>query len=475
VNDTGVMQDMAADAGVLDAALDDDLAVPVDMALMEDMAPPPDMAFGPAPPVVQPPIDVTPESIQDGAIVDFVVIDPETLLVATPDGLWRFDGAVRSGLGDAPEALDAAVWFEGAAVLAADGAIWIVEDDGLARSPLADVVGVATDLAVLDDALWIASDTGLHRYADGMIQPILPEALPTEDARLTATNDALWIGTDQAIYAMDAEEAQPTGMVAADAAVVDADGVWAVGDRQLWWLDEDFFWWPVQLPLQPSAAAAHPAVPGVWLTDGAELWLLTDGNLIPYRGAPSGQLAADGGGAVLIATNEGLWRVTAERFIRVDPLPDRVTRTVMATIRPALPEQVETVTAEVDGMAVDVAGENPWTVELSPALGEGAHTLSVTVTWSDDAASDTAVDFIAHTVNWAEDIHPLSVDTCSQCHGAGATARPLHTAEQWRPIIDQIIDAVSTGRMPLAMESLTPDQITLITDWLDAGLPEDRP
>lgn len=476
----------AVDVNVIDAAMDGapDEGPPPDMGPLADqgapldMAPdmnPPDAGFAPPPPTLGAPLDVVPEAITPDAIDAFVLLDAQTLLLTDADGLWRLDGAVQTRLGAAPETLDAAVWFDDTAVLAADGAIWIVEADGVVRSPLSEVVGTATDLAVMDGALWIASDTGLHRFADGMIMPILPEALPTASARLTATDDGLWVGTPQGIYALDAESAQPTGAVASDAAVVDASGVWAVGDARLWWLDDDFYWWPIALPMQPQAAAAHPATPGVWLTDGAQVWLLTDGTLVPYRGAPGGPMIADGEGAVLINTPDGLVRVAAERFVQVDPLPDRITRATEATIRPALPDQVESVEATIDGNPVAVIGRDPWTVELSPVQGEGPHVLGVTVTWTDGVQSESAIDFVAHTVNWTDDIQPLSAEACAQCHGVGGTAHPLHAAAQWSAEIDQIIDAVSTGRMPLALPSLSDAQIMLITDWLDAGLPEDRP
>ena len=463
------------DRGVLDM----DPIDPAPDAGLVDMGEPPDAQLGPAVPVVEAPVQVTPESIFVGAVDGVAALDPDTLTFTSAGRLWWIDNAAPVELGDA-ERLDAAAWYDDLPVIAADGAVWVLQDDGLARSPLSDEVSGVSDLAVADGALWIAGAEGLFRFVDGAIQEMVPQDLPVGDARMTADGDDLWIGAGGEIYAVTPEHAQPTPAVSgAIAPVVDESGVWVIGERRLWWLDEALFWWPIELPMQPTRAAAHPGATGVWLSDDVDLWLLSEGSLLRYEGAPTPTagarqaMIADGSGAVLIAADDGLWRVTAERFIRVEVPQDRVTRPADVTIAPALPAQVTRVTAAVNDVALEVRGANPWTLTLSPDLGEGPQTLRVTVEWDDGERGARETAFVAHTVNWAEDIHPLNQTECAQCHGQGGTARPLHSAEQWIARIGEVIDATQMARMPLD-GPLSPAQVQLIIDWQAAGLPEDR-
>lgn len=443
-----------------------------------DGAPPPDGAVGPTPPTLEAPIEVAPEAIFAGALTAFAPLDARTIAVATDAELTLLSAGERETLLEEAVVLNAAVYFDDLPIIAADGLVWVLGEDGLVESPLSDEVPDVVDLAVADGALWLAGSDGLYRWRDGVLREMVPDGLPAVDARIVADDAGLWIGSSGAIYSLTPESAQPTAAVAgAQAPVVDATGVWVLGDGRLWWLDDDLFWWPIELPLDPEQAAAHPAVPGVWLSDGAGLWLLTEGSLFPYAGAPApDRIVADGEGAVLIAAEDGLWRVASERFVRVEQPPDRVTRPVDVAIRPALPAEVASVTARVGDTPIDVAGSDPWTVTLSPALGEGELVLTVTVAWTDDQEAEVDLPFVAHVVNWAEDVHPISVTYCGQCHGAGGTGRPLHTFEHWTTRIDEVVDATVTGRMPLPSAAPIPDaQVQLIIDWQNAGLPEDRP
>lgn len=481
-SDPGVEPPVTIDAGLTDvgaADMDapdmDAVDAAVDAGLIDvDMGTP-----GPAVPTLEAPIDVTPEGVFNGPIDSIATLDPDTFALTSAGRLWWIDNAAPVDLGEAGQ-VHAAAWFTDLPVIAADGAIWVLQDAELARSPLSDEVDGVRDLAVVDDALWIAGDAGLFRFVDGAIQSMIPQDLPTADAWLTPDGDDLWVGAGGEVYAITPEHAQPTPAVSgAGAPVIDATGVWVIGDGRLWWLDETLFWWPIELPMQPLHAAAHPDATGVWLTDDAGLWFLSDDSLFPYQGAPAIRadvdrpLIADGTGAVLIAADDGLWRVTAERFIRVDAPLDRVTRPTDISVAPALPDQVVSLTATVDDAPIEVRGANPWTLTVTPDLGEGAHTLRVTVEWDDGERAEAEAEFTTHTVNWAEDIHPLNQAECAMCHGQGGTARPLHTAAQWSDRIDEIIDATQMARMPLD-GPLAPEQVQLIIDWQAAGLMEDR-
>lgn len=488
-DDGGDTPSPVVDAGAEDAAVVDlgdggagggeGGGAPMEDASVPDAAPPtPDGAVGPAPPVLEAPIEVAPEAIYAGALTAFAPLDPRTIAIATDDAFALLSPAGEEVLLEEPVELHAAVRYQDLPIFAADGAVWVLGEDGLVESPLSDAVADVVDLAVVDGALWLAGGDGLYRWRDGTLQEMVPDGLPAGDATLVADDSALWIGASGAIYALTPDAAQPTAAVAgAEAPVVDATGVWVLGDRRLWWLDPDLFWWPIELPFEPGQAAAHPAVAGVWLSDGAGLWLLTEGSLFPYAGAPAPErMVADGEGAVLIASPEGLWRVAAERFVRVDDPPDRITRPADLAIRPALPGEVESLRALVDDVEIPVAGRDPWTVTLTPALGEGQHTLTVEVSWADGEVAEVGLDFTTHTVNWAEDVHPISVAYCSQCHGVGGTGRELHSFDQWRARIAEVVDATLNGRMPLPSADPIPDaQVQLIIDWQNAGLPEDRP
>ena len=481
--DPGGADALAMDATVVDATpVDADVA---DMGIVgdaevADMGELPDAMIGPAAPTLEAPIQATPEAVFVGPVDSIAALDSDTFALSSGGRLWWIDSAAPVDLAEV-EVVHAATWFDDLPVIAADGAVWVLQDDGLARSPLSDEVANVRDLAVADGALWLAGSDGLFRFVDGMIQAMVPQDLPSNDARLTADGDDLWIGSGGAIYAITPEHAQPTPDVSgAGAPIVDATGVWVVGDGRLWWLDETLFWWPIELPMQPTSGAANPAANGVWLTDDAGLWLLSDGSLFPYLGTPVPRadadpaLTVDDSGAVLIAADDGLWRVTAERFIRVNVPPDRITRPADVAISPALPAQVATLTATVDDAPIAVRGTDPWMLTLDPGLGEGVHTLRIAVEWADGEQAEAEAEFTTHTVNWAEDIHPLNVAECAMCHGQGGTARPLHTAAQWSDRIDEVLNATQMARMPLD-GPLTPQQIQLIIDWQASGLLEDRP
>ena len=71
---------------------------------------------------------------------------------------------------------------------------------------------------------------------------------------------------------------------------------------------------------------------------------------------------------------------------------------------------------------------------------------------------------------WDADIRPLFQERCQACHSADANT-PLPDAAAWERNIDNIIDEVSSGAMPLGGDPLTVDEIALIRGWKRGGYP----
>lgn len=457
---------LPADASTTDAGIDPDAAPD---------AGPDATAGGPAPVVEDAPVPATPERLLRGVTALATAGD---LLVAEAEGLVLLDdGAPLRLTGDASGLLGAAA-LPRDLVVAAGGALYVREGDALLRSPLSDRLPLVTDVAAVRNVLWIATEGGIFRFASGELQTVTPADLPADDARLVVDGTGLWVGAGEAIYRLGGTPlvALPTDNAPAGGEVsVDAAGeVWLVADDQLWWLDETVLWWPVALPFTPRHAAAGPGSAGVWLASDAGLWHLREGRLRRYEGAPVPHLlAVDAAGGALAVDDVALWRVPLGRLVQIEPPPNPLLNPGVARIVPSLPERVAQVTATVDGQDVVVDDGD---VALTPfELSRGAHTLEATVVWDDGVRASARVVFDSRVTTWADDVAPLAQARCAMCHGQGAAARPLWASAQWRAIMPQILDAVRTGRMPLAQARLTAAEIELLEVWRALEMPEEWP
>lgn len=470
-----------ADAGPMDARPRDAAPPPADAAEPPADAAdlPPDAAApdaGPTPIVEDEPVPATPEALSRSAVQALVVAGRD-VVTERADGLFVGDQPLA---GDAA-GLTGAARVEDTLVVAAGGEVYVQVDAALLASPLGDHLPPVVDVAAVGDALWLATTDGLFLWQAGDLRPVRPAGLPAGDATLAVDGDGLWVGAGDATYRLagDPLVALTTGGLPAGAGVaVDGAGdAWAVVDETLWWLGDDLWWTPVALPFAPVDAAAGPATPGVWLRTPDQLWHLRDHRLRRYLDAPTGDaLAVDADGGALVAGPGGLWRVPLGRLVSVDAPTAPLLRDGEAVVRPSLPERVTAVAVTVDDAPVEVTGAAPWRVALSPFdLGRGAHTLAVVVTWDDGVQARAEARFQSQVTTWAEDVHPIAVRQCGMCHGQGAAARPLYQSDQWRPLIDRILDAVRTGRMPLGRAPLTAAEVELLDAWRAADMPEEWP
>ncbi len=353
------------------------------------------------------------------------------------------------------------------------------------------VTGVRALVAGTDGSLWISDGHQLQQWQAGELRTVTawaPDEAPVRALRAGwwAGQPALWFltadGTPSALAA------GPDGLVrwrmadaphGATALALDADGgAWVVADG-LWRFD-GAHWQPVALGGIIVDVAGHPRAPDVWLTvrDGT-LWHSAGGRFRPVHSLPAArQTAVAADGALWLGSAEGVLHVAPGRSVRLEGPPDGsvLLEPATLTVQPARPADVETLTWALDGGAPEALAGPPWALRLDPAeIGPGEHAIDVRVTWLDGEQLSVAWGFaVPRPPSWREDIRPLFLAQCStNCHGDRGQARPLYESAQWRAIIDQILDAVRQGRMPLANEPLSPAQIDLIDGWRVAGMPEE--
>ena len=98
---------------------------------------------------------------------------------------------------------------------------------------------------------------------------------------------------------------------------------------------------------------------------------------------------------------------------------------------------------------------------------------------STGTATQTAVSYLS-------DVQPILESRCGNCHYGEFTSAELHmdtyvnlmTGSENGPVIvagnankSLLVKKISTGAMPKRGPKLTPAQIQLITDWINAGAP----
>jgi hypothetical protein len=96
---------------------------------------------------------------------------------------------------------------------------------------------------------------------------------------------------------------------------------------------------------------------------------------------------------------------------------------------------------------------------------------------STGAASDT-------DISYARDVRPILESRCGNCHMGEFTSADLHmdtyeslmAGSQNGPVIvageakeSLLVKKISTGEMPKRGPQLTPQQIQMLIDWIDAG------
>ena len=96
------------------------------------------------------------------------------------------------------------------------------------------------------------------------------------------------------------------------------------------------------------------------------------------------------------------------------------------------------------------------------------------MTYTDDTVVEQFVPFSVGEIEiptWTDDIRPIFRADCSKCHD-GDSESVFNTSQSWREQIDEIVQYVSTGGMPLGDEPLEPEEVATIRAWRLTGMVE---
>jgi len=509
--------DLAPDAAPLpDAAA----PLPDAAAPLPDAAAPLPDAAAPLPDAAAPLPDaaLSPTRVQPAPLADLTVTTlragPVTGVYAGPTGatyavvgrrLWRWVPAAAepTDLGPCAPLLSATTLADGTVVLATLEGVRSVRDDVLGTPPLADavadrfVVGLATTL----DVLFLSTDAGLLAWRGGALYALGfgPSEESPEYASLAPAADGLWIARNDALTWLAPDSGAPnaawrawpvdTGGWHIDALAATTDGtLWALDAGELRALDVDGRQAWFALPEPVLGVSAAPDAPDLWLRTDAGLWRSAGGLFVPFNApAALSGLAAASEGRVLLAWADTVGVGVPGRGFSLDAPRSPLAEDAVVEVRPATPERVTQVIAQLDALpAEDVVGP-PWRVTLDvEALGDGPHTLTLTTRWADAPDATARFDFrvalpppppppptTPPPPTWSQDIEPLFTTHCAQCHGPRGFAHPIDGAAGLESEYDAVFAAVRERRMPLPPNrALTAAELALLTGWAAAGFPE---
>ena len=415
---------------------------------------------------------------------------------------WLVDEFQGPPVALAPAALAGGTWLDdGSALLSLDGELAVWDGTALRDSPLDEAIPFPTEsLTTGPFARWLTGAGRLVRLADGRATE-----LTVQDRLLSAwapaPDGAVWLATPEllGVDALDPElavldyRAEPVRDVTVDARGV----VWAITeDGTLLARRHHEAWARFALPDDAVALAGHPDVGAVWVRTESSTFVHTGGAFSPVVGFDGEALdALDGDwlgldeiGRLLVRDGDALARIslglpTAFVGARPDdtdglrpgePLATRTRVGLVLTTAPGLTEQ--SLTAWVDDRPIPLA-DGARDVVLDPdGLDTGDHALRVVRRVSDGAQVTTHTSVLPFRIGelpaatWDDDIAVLASERCGACH-SGASLTVLETREQWRARIDDIVDQVSDGAMPLGGPALTPDDIARIRGWKLGGFP----
>lgn len=378
-------------------------------------------------------------------------------------------------------------------LVASDDGIFLLDASGveasLTLSPLTEGLpeGRISDLAVSDSgglAIWIGHETGLFFWQDDFLHDLTPTGLSVTTPRLalTAAGHA-WVMAEKDLYRVevDAEGFQAWEDTVADTATelaVDRDGnLWTtleIGGIAL--RDPDARWFDLS-EFGLTRVVASPATAHAWFMAEGQLWHLHGGVLRPTNGpSMSGPAEVDSLGRLLMATPEGILRVSPGRSIAVEGFPPEhvIASLTYVTVTPGEPALVVSIEARVNGEAL--AAEEDGTFALDPhAMGEGDYAFDVDVIYSDVSVPSTAsVAFQVFLPTWEAHIQPLAKAQCVGCHGENASLSvKLFQKIQWENNFEAILLNTQGTEMTAPIMppgAPLPEELTrLIAYWGEAG------
>jgi len=403
-----------------------------------------------------------------GSCVDAVLVDEVRYVCTDDNGTSIHDerDGTSVALGDF-STLAAAIDADGAVILALDGVLYTLNDDGIV--PIETAISTPiTRLERQGDDLWLWGAGKLYRWSAGYFTEIsLPDYATIYD--FAVADSRLFLSVPWLIE-LD-READPiavrsVGDVSVDSMRVDSeDQLWFVSGGQL-------FLQRLNEPLR-TLVLPEPVVSVL----GPTIWVQGEEGLYRYRSArfsrhllePHGAFGVDDYGRLLQVLDGEFYRHSIDRPVVVSGLSSSLMVRETIQILPSDPDSVSGMQVWLDARQVEVTSE-PWTVEVDPeVLADGEHTLRFFMESDLGDQLDTSPVWVGELpeVVWSE-IEALSDTHCLACHG-GATLTDLSTKDGWEQRIDLVIEQVSSNKMPLGGPYLSDDEIALIRGWKQGG------
>ncbi len=477
--------DLVAEA---DAALD--LVAEADAALDLVALPPSPISVLP-----QAPGELTPTLLIRGAASFVGPLGGQDFAAVVEGNLHLLSADTLSNLGEVAGVLSVTRAPDGTTLLATPSGLLSAQEQVLGLPPLADALGArhVTDLETVGDVVFLATTEGLLAWRGGALFEVdfgLQADLGEADGPLLIAAGArrLFVAQHQQLFSLSEGGgsflSSPISTPGWRFETLGVDGLgtlWVIdagtlrslsGEGQEQWLS---------LPEPVVSIAARPDVPEVWIRTTTGLWLQRGGLFQRYLGA--GEVVAQAVtalGQVMLARADGLFLGLPGRGVSLNRPDGVVSQPTAAEILPAFPDHVSEVVSRFDDLEARVIAGPPWSILLDPvSLGDGPHSLTVTVRYDDAPPSEVRFDFVVAlppsppSPTFTEDIAPLFQAHCDPCHGPRGFAHPIAGYLGFRNEIDAILTAVGERRMPLPPNRpLSPEQITLLVEWSAGGAPE---
>ena len=137
---------------------------------------------------------------------------------------------------------------------------------------------------------------------------------------------------------------------------------------------------------------------------------------------------------------------------------------------PSHPSDITEIAAFIDGQALPFS-QVLWSVTVDPEqFPEGVQDMRILLHTEEESFLEilSFVNKELPAVSWEDDVAPLNQAKCIECHG-GSTQTVLVEKENWKNKINEIIDEVSLGVMPLGGSPLSEEEITTIRAWKQGG------
>ena len=413
-----------------------------------------------------------------------VVLDGFSWALSDVDQVWRVEEPDNETTSIGREVLhlwDAASTPAGVTYVATDQGLRVLERELLETDVDAFAGEPIRTVNAWSGAVWLEGEEETLVVADGEVFGLqLDERIVSGTVLRADSRDEAWVFAEglQRIYWRDGGvavlETAPTPWAKWSARSQDGT-IWAARQFEVS-KRVDGMWSRYELPSAVRGMMANESSDVVWVRteDG---WLVWQGESVrPVEGVnvDANVLGVDVSGRLWVQSEGSVERFgvaysTQVKGIAVDEVIDVE---VWAEVVPAFADDVREVAVWLNG---DPAEYTPDGVSIEPTeLGDGAHEFRAAVTYMDDTVVEKFVPFSVGEIEiptWKDDIRPIFKADCSKCHD-GDSESVLNTSQSWRDQIDEIVQYVSTGTMPLSDDPLVPEDVAKIRAWRATGMME---